>query len=195
MTDTAGGVASAMPPGMSRQVGRDRRHFPYAKVILADDRRPRRVLAGRERGAVGEGEGHAAAGGAEHTTRPCWSPGTAGAAEMAGAVGRGPREGRRTMAPPGDWSERKLQQVRAGMGVYDRHHERVGTVTAVALGGDTTAAARVPAVARRGLVARGFVAIEAGPLAGRCYATAGQLAAVEGERVLLNVGRDYLATH
>ena len=99
------------------------------------------------------------------------------------------------MAPPGDWSERRLQQVRAGMGVYDRHHERVGTVTAVALGGDATAAARVPAAARRGLVARGFVEIEAGPLAGRCYATAGQLAAVEGERVLLNVGRDYLATH
>ena len=99
------------------------------------------------------------------------------------------------MAPPSDWSERRLQQVRPGMGVYDRHHERVGTVTAVARSGDATAAARVPAAARRGLVARGFVEIEAGPWAGRCYATAGQLAAVEGERVLLNVGRDYLATH
>ena len=99
------------------------------------------------------------------------------------------------MAPPSGRSERLLQQVRAGMGVYDRHHERVGTVTAVCRGGDATAAARVPAAARRGLVAKGFVEIEAGPLAGRRYAAAGQLAAVDGERVLLSVGRDYLAKH
>ena len=99
------------------------------------------------------------------------------------------------MGPPSGRSERLLLQVRVGMGVYDRHHKRVGTVAAVALGGDATAAARVPAAARRGLVARGFVEIETGPLAGRRYAAAGQLAAVEGERVLLNVGRDYLAKH
>ena len=97
------------------------------------------------------------------------------------------------MAPPRGRAERLLQQVRPGMGVYDRHHQRVGTVTAVCRGGDDTAAARVPAAARRGLVAKGFVEIETGPLAGRRYAAAGQLAVVEGERVLLNVGRDYLA--
>ena len=98
------------------------------------------------------------------------------------------------MAPPSGRAERLLQQVRPGMGVYDRHHERVGTVTVVCRSGDA-AAAGVPAAARRGLVAKGFVEIETGPLAGRRYATAGQLAAVEGERVLLNVGRDYLAKH
>ena len=98
------------------------------------------------------------------------------------------------MAPPQGRSERLLQQVRAGMGVYDRHHQRVGTVSAVCRAGDA-AAAGVPAAARRGLVAKGFVEIEAGPLAGRRYAAAGQLAAVDGERVLLNVGRDYLAKH
>ena len=70
------------------------------------------------------------------------------------------------MAPPRGRAERLLQQVRAGMGVYDRHHERVGTVSAVCRGRDATAAG-VPAAARRGRVAKGCVEIEAGPLAGR----------------------------
>jgi hypothetical protein len=104
------------------------------------------------------------------------------------------------MPPPQGWSDRLLQRVRAGMVVYDRHRARVGTVTAVCRGGDAAAAAsRCAATAvpgyRRGQVAQGFVEIEAGPPGGRRYATAGPLAAVNGERVLLNVGRDYLATH
>ena len=36
-----------------------------------------------------------------------------------------------TMPPPQGWSDRLLRRVRAGMVVYDRHRERVGTVTAV----------------------------------------------------------------
>ena len=52
---------------------------------------------------------------------------------------------------------------------------------------------RVPAAVQRGQLAQGFVEIEAGPPGGRRYAAAGQLAAVDGERVPLNVGRDYLA--
>ena len=99
------------------------------------------------------------------------------------------------MPSPQGWSDRLLQRVRAGMVVYDRHRARVGTVTAVGRGGDETAAARVPAAVRRGQLAQGFVEIEADPSGGRRYAAAGQLAAVDGERVLLNVGRDYLATH
>ena len=98
------------------------------------------------------------------------------------------------MAPPSGRSARLLQRVRPGMGVYDRYHERVGTVSAVCLAGEATVAG-VPAAARRGLVAQGFVEIEAGPLAGRRYAGARQLAAVDGERVLLNIGRGYLAKH
>ncbi len=93
------------------------------------------------------------------------------------------------MAPPGGWSDRLLQRVRAGMVVYDRHRERVGTVTAVGRGGEE------PAAAHRGQLAQGFVAIEAGPLGRLHYAAAGQLAAVDGERVFLNVGRDYLAKY
>ena len=93
------------------------------------------------------------------------------------------------MPPPHGWADRLLQQVRAGMVVYDRHRERVGTVTAVGRRGDEAAAAR------RGQLAQGFVEIETAPPAGRRYAAAGQLAAVDGERVLLNVGRGYLATH
>ena len=97
------------------------------------------------------------------------------------------------MAQPLGRPGRLLRQVRAGMAVYDRHRAPVGTVAAVYLGGaDPAVAATLPATAPRGLAARGFVAIEAGPLAPRCYAAGGQLAAVEGERVLLNGGRDYL---
>ncbi len=90
------------------------------------------------------------------------------------------------MAQPIGRTGRLLRQVRAGMAVYDRHHALVGTVTAVSLGGD----ARGP----RGQLAGGFVEIEADPFAAHHYAGGGQIAAVDGERVLLNVGRDYLAT-
>jgi len=97
------------------------------------------------------------------------------------------------MAQPLGRAGRLLRQVRAGMAVYDRHRARVGTVAAVYLGGeDPAVAATMPATAPRGLAARGFVEIEAGPLAPRCYAAGGQLAGVAGERVLLNVGGDYL---
>ena len=97
------------------------------------------------------------------------------------------------MAQPLGRSGRLLRQVRERMAVYDRHRAPVGTVAAVHLGGaDPAVAALLPATAPRGLAARGFVVIEAGPLAAPCYAASGQLAAVEGERVLLNVGGDYL---
>ena len=100
------------------------------------------------------------------------------------------------MAQASGWVGRLLRQVRVGMAVYDRHHALVGTVAAVYLSDDARAAvAAVPAAARRGLLAKGFVEIEAGPRAPRRYASGGQLAAVDGERVLLNVGGDYLATH
>jgi hypothetical protein len=92
------------------------------------------------------------------------------------------------MAQPIGRTGRLLRQVRAGMAVYDRHHALVGTVTAVSLGEDATA--RGP----RGQLAGGFVEIEADPFAAHHYAGGGQIAAVDGERVLLNVGRDYLAT-
>ena len=97
------------------------------------------------------------------------------------------------MPQPSGRSDRLLRQVRAGMAVYDRHHAPVGTVVGVYLGGgDPAAVAALPPTARRGLVARGFVEIEADILAPHFYAAGGQLAAVDGERVLLNVGRDYL---
>ena len=92
------------------------------------------------------------------------------------------------MAQPIGRTGRLLRQVRAGMAVYDRHHALVGTVTAVSLGGDA------PARGPRGQLAGGFVEIEADPFAAHHYAGGGQIAAVDGERVLLNVGRDYLAT-
>ena len=92
------------------------------------------------------------------------------------------------MAQPIGRTGRLLRQVRAGMAVYDRHHALVGTVTAVSLGGDA------PERGPRGQLAAGFVEIEADPFAAHHYAGGGQIAAVDGERVLLNVGRDYLAT-
>ena len=83
---------------------------------------------------------------------------------------------------------RLLRQVRVGMIVYDRHHAQVGTVTAVHLGGEG------PLAAPRGRLAHGCVAIEVDPLGPKRYAAGGQIATVDGERVLLNVGRDYLTT-
>ena len=102
-------------------------------------------------------------------------------------MGRGRRAGAGDGA--GEWPVgRLLRRVCVGMAVYDRHHALVGTVTAVHLGG---AAAIIPS---RGQLAQGLVEIETGPLGAIRYAAGGQLAAVDGERVLLNVGRDYLAT-
>jgi hypothetical protein len=82
-------------------------------------------------------------------------------------------------------SGRLLRQVRAGMAVYDRHRALVGTVAAVhlAAGGQRPAG---------GALAGGAVEIEGGERAASCYAGGGQIATVDGERVLLNVGRDYL---
>jgi hypothetical protein len=74
------------------------------------------------------------------------------------------------------------------MAVYDRHHALVGTAIAVRLGGES------PTAAPRGLLAHGCAVIEVDPLGSRRYAAGGQIATVDGERVLLNVGRDYLAT-
>ena len=82
-------------------------------------------------------------------------------------------------------SDRLLRQVRAGMAVYDRHRALVGTVAAVHL----AEAGPLPA---RGALAGGAVEIGGGPRGASCYAGGGQIATVDGERVLLNVGRDYL---
>ena len=92
------------------------------------------------------------------------------------------------MAPAGGRPGRLLRQVQVGMAVYDRHRALVGTVLAVRLGGEG------PDAAARGLLAHGCVVIEVDPLGSRRYAAGGQIATVDGERVRLRVGRDYLAT-
>ena len=81
-----------------------------------------------------------------------------------------------------------LRQIRAGMAVYDRRLAPVGTVVAVHDGGEG------PMATLRGQLAAGAVEIESGPPGSRCYAGGDQIVEVDGERVLLNVGRDYLTT-
>ena len=85
-------------------------------------------------------------------------------------------------------SRHLLRQIRAGMAVYDRRLAPVGTVVAVHGGGEG------PMATLRGQLAAGTVEIEAGLAGPRRYAGGDLIAEVDGERLLLNIGRDYLAT-
>src|SRR5436305_1842681 len=95
-----------------------------------------------------------------------------------------------------------LAQVQEGMAGEDRAGEKVGTVRRVYLGGEDlgetavagdSVLAEVPAGLRSRLAREGFVEIATGLLQPNRYASGAQVAAVEGDRVVLNVGRDELA--
>jgi hypothetical protein len=105
-----------------------------------------------------------------------------------GAWAKAATQEREAMVRASGRSGHLLGQIRAGMAVYDRRLAPVGTVVAVHGGGEG------PMPTLRGQLAAGAVEIEAGPAGSRCYAGGDQIAEVYGERVLLNVGRDYLAT-
>ena len=94
-----------------------------------------------------------------------------------------------------------LARVQEGMAVYDRERHKVGTVKECYLGGEDpgeaalspdSALAGVPPALRGRLGASGFIEIAPGLLAAHRYAAGHQLAAVDGEGVHLNVGRDEL---
>ena len=93
-------------------------------------------------------------------------------------------------------------RIEEGMGVYDRDGKRVGKVVECYVGGEELAdvgappadspLGAVPAALRSRLAREGFVEIAAGLLGGHRYATGGQVAGVEGERVELNITGDEL---
>ena len=93
-------------------------------------------------------------------------------------------------------------RIEEGMAVYDRDGKRVGKVADCYPGGEELAElgalptdsplAAVPAAHRSRLAREGFVEIAAGLLGGHRYATGGQVAGVEGDRVQLNVAGDEL---
>ena len=98
-----------------------------------------------------------------------------------------------------------LARVQEGMAVHDRSGKKVGKVAQCYLGGETLAdlgdadaaagsvLAGVPRALRSRLAAEGFVEIAPGLLSAHRYATAGQLAALEGDQLRLNVELDELA--
>jgi len=105
-----------------------------------------------------------------------------------------------------------LLRIRDGMAVFDRDDEPVGTVTRLYLGGQgpveaarqtggagalgvaDSPLAEVSAEVRGRLAREGFVWIAPGPLEPDRYATGGQVAAVEGDCVRLNVRARELVT-
>ena len=94
-------------------------------------------------------------------------------------------------------------RIEEGMAVYDRDGKRVGKVADCYPGGEDLAdlgalpadspLGAVPTAYRSRLAYEGYVEIAAGFLGGHRYATGGQIAAVEGGRVQLNVAGDELA--
>jgi hypothetical protein len=98
-----------------------------------------------------------------------------------------------------------LARVQEGMAVQDRTGKKIGKVAQCYLGGESLAdlgeaavaagsvLAGVPRALRSRLAAEGFVEIAPGVLGAHRYATAGQLAAVEGDQLRLSVERADLA--
>ena len=92
--------------------------------------------------------------------------------------------------------------IEEGMEVYDGNGKRVGKVADCYPGGETLAdlgalpvdspLGAVPREYRSRLASEGFVEIAAGFLGGHRYATGGQVAGIEGDRVQLNVAGDGL---
>jgi hypothetical protein len=105
------------------------------------------------------------------------------------------------MTEPLGQSGGMLAQVREGMTVYDRDHEKVGTVKQVYFGGEDlseatvsedSVLAEVPAALRGRLAASGFIEIAPGLLAAHRYAAGSQVAGVDSEGVRLTIARDEL---